>query len=273
MSVKKTMDKISENTNECCEKNAWSGNGVYKKFLYTFLILLLVYFLVLLATMIRNNLKEFYYIGRADKQERTISLQAVGKVVAKPDIMGMTLDAETVEEAQAKNTKVMNDLISRLKQLEIEEKDIQTSNYSIYPQYDYLEDRGSVLKGYTVSQNVSVKIRDLDKVDDVISLAGVVGANNVGGLQFTIDDMDVYLNEAREDAMKKIGEKAKALRQSLGVKFVGIISYDEYSGSGLPSPMYAMKAMDYGVGGAESPSIESGSTDVTLNINILFEIL
>src|SRR3989338_5126745 len=265
MSVKKTMDKISENTNECCEKNAWSGNGVYKKFLYTFLILLLVYFLVLLATMIRNNLKEFYYIGRADKQERTISLQAVGKVVAKPDIavtsMGMTSDAETVEEAQAKNTKVMNDLISRLKQLEIEEKDIQTSNYSIYPQYDYLEDRGSVLKGYTVSQNVSVKIRDLDKVDDVISLAGVVGANNVGGLQFTIDDM------------KKIGEKAKALRQSLGVKFVGIISYDEYSGSGLPSPMYAMKAMDYGVGGAESPSIESGSTDVTLNINILFEIL
>ncbi|MDP2685226.1 MAG: SIMPL domain-containing protein [bacterium] len=274
MSVKKNEVKIQEKD---CDKKKWSCRDAFKPFLYTFIILILMYFLVLLATMIRNNLREFYYIGKADRQERTITLEAVGKVITKPDIavtsMGMTSEGKTVAEAQDKNTKVMNDLIAGLKALEIEEADIQTSNYNIYPQYDYLESEGRVLKGYTVSQNVEIKIRDLEKVNQVISLAGEVGANNVGGLNFTIDDMDVYLDEARVDAMKKIGEKAAVLRKSLGVQFVSIVSYNEYSGNGYPTPMYAMKSMDFGMGGGESaPSIESGSTEVNLNVNVVFEI-
>lgn len=273
MPVKKNM---SEKKEEYCCTDRWSVHTIYKKFLYTFIILILAYGLVLLATMIRNNLKEYSYIGKADKQERTIALEALGKVTAKPDIavttMGMTVDGETVSEAQAENTRIMNNLIAQLKQLGIEEKDVKTSDYNVYPRYDYLEDEGSVLKGYTVSQNVTVKIRDLSVVSNVISLAGQVGANNVGGLSFTIDEVDVYLDEARQDALKKIGEKAKILRESLGVRFVGIVSYNEYSGNGLPTPIYNLKAMDFGMGGEALPTIESGSNDVTLNVSIVFEI-
>ena len=274
MPVKNTTKPTIEKCNP--HSKLFSCCSIYKKFLYTFVLLILIYFIVLLATMIRNNLKEYSFIGVADKQERTISLSAVGKVTAKPDIamtsMGMTSEGETVAEAQDKNTKVMNDLIGRLKELGVEDKDIQTSNYNIYPQYDYIEGEGSVLKGYSVSQNVTVKIRDLEKVNSVIALAGEVGANNVSGLSFTIDDMDVYLDEARADAMKRIGEKAKVLRETLGVRFVGIVSYNEYSDNGMPYPMYESKAMDYGIGGGASPAIESGSTEVNLNVNILFEI-
>lgn len=276
MPVKKSMEKSHIEKIDCCRKT-WSCSDMYKKFFYTFIILIFVYFLVLLATMIRNNLREYYFIGKADRQERTIALDAVGKVTAKPDIamttIGMTAEAETVASAQEENTKVMNKLIDGLKSLQIEDKDIRTSDYNIYPRYDYLQEEGRVLRGYTVSQNVIVKIRDLEKVSSVISLAGEVGATNVGGLSFTIDEMDVYLEEARKDAMEKIGEKALALKKALGVKFVSIVSYNEYSGNGYPQPMYAMKAMDYGMGGGESaPSIESGSTEITLNISIVFEI-
>ncbi|OGH86873.1 MAG: hypothetical protein A2469_03005 [Candidatus Magasanikbacteria bacterium RIFOXYC2_FULL_40_16] len=254
-----------------------SCGGMIKKILFIFITLAVVYFIVLLATMIRNNLKEYYYIGKADRQERTISLDAVGKVNAKTDIavttMGMISEAETVAEAQKKNTEVMNNLIGKLKALNIEEKDIQTNNYNIYPRYDYLPDEGSILRGYTVSQNVTVKIRDLEKADDVIALAGEVGANNVSGLSFTIDEMDAYLDEARKDALEKIGEKVGILKESLGVKFVSVVSYSEYSGNSYPGPLYDARAMEYGMGGgAATPSIEAGSEDVTLNVNIIFEI-
>ncbi len=270
---KKTMVENKDYHKKIC-----GGSDIFKKFLGTFVLLVIVYTLVLLGTMIRNNLKAYYYIGKADRQERTISLAAVGKVTAKPDIamttMGVDSEGKTVGEAQDKNTKIMNDLIARLKDLGIEEKDIQTSNYNIYPQYDYLQDEGRVLRGYMVSQNVTVKIRDLENVNSVIALAGQVGATNVSGLSFTIDDMDVYINEARQDAMKKIGEKANILRNSLGVNFVSVVSYNEYSNNGTPTPMYEAKSLAYGMGGADSvsPSIESGSSEVDLNVNIVFEI-
>lgn len=250
---------------------------IYRKFFYTFLILIMAYALVLLATMIRNNLKQYNYIGQSDRQERTITLSATGKVTAKPDIaattMGVNSEGDTVAEAQNANTKIVNNMIDRLKGMDIDEKDIQTSNYNIYPVYDYTEDEGRVLRGYSVNQNVTIKIRDLDKVSSVIGLAGQVGANNVGGLSFTIDDKEVYLEEARADAMEKIANKAKSLRDTLGVDFVSIVSYNEYSGNGYDGPIYEARALDAGIGGGgAAPSIESGSTDVSLNVSIVFEI-
>jgi len=236
----------------------------------------LAYVIVLLGTVIRNNLQKYYTIGYADRQERTIVVSGQGKVTATPDIaitdMGLTSDAATVSEAQKKNTDTMNQVIAKLKTLGIADKDIKTASYNIYPQYDYT-DKGSVLKGYQVSQSLEIKIRDLTKANEVLALAGEFNLNNVSGLQFTIDDKEVYVAEARQMAIQKVAQKAKDLSQALGVKIVAIVSYNEYSND-TATPMY------YGMGGlADSakavmpaPQVQAGSNDVVLNVDVTFEI-
>ena len=246
-----------------------------RRIMLTFVGILLVYLIIFVGTLIRNNLQKYNYIGRADRAERTITIQGTGKVTAKPDIavtsMGMISSAKTVSEAQQKNTTIMNKLIEKLKALGIDAKDIQTTNYNIYPQYDYLQDKGQVLRGYEVNQSVTIKIRDLTKANQVLALAGEVGTNNVSGLQFTIDDNEVYKAEARKLALDKIVEKAQTLTSLLGVRVVGVASYNEYEGGGGVYPMKAYADSAIGMGGGV-PAVESGSTDVVINASVTLEI-
>ncbi len=249
-----------------------------RKIFSALLGIFLVYLIFFLGTLIRNNLVTYDTIGKADKMERTITIDGQGKVTVKPDIgmttIGMLADGKTVAEAQKKNTDVMNKLIDRLKGLGIDSKDIQTSNYNIYPQYNYTEKTGRELLGYEVQQQVSVKIRDLAKSSDVLALAGEVGANSVGGLQFTIDDPEVYKAQARQIALDKAAEKARLLAKELGLHLGNVVSYYESEGGGM-FPMYkASNAMDMSIGGeaAPAPSVESGSTDVIMNVQVVFDI-
>jgi len=246
-----------------------------RKILATLLGIFMVYAIVFLASVIRNNLQEFYFIGKAETPEHVISVESQGKVTVVPDIamtnMGMTAEAATVAEAQAKNTDTMNKLVERLKALGIESKDIQTANYNVYPQYNYTEAQGQVLKGYQVSQNVTIKIRNLQNANRVLALAGEVGLNNVSGITFTIDDRDVYKAQAREIAIKKVQAKADDLSKALGVQIVGIVSYNEYEGGQNEYPLYKSNVMAEDSAGA-TPSIEPGSTDVILSVNVTYQI-
>ncbi|MBD3310967.1 MAG: DUF541 domain-containing protein [Candidatus Magasanikbacteria bacterium] len=283
MPAKKTKKTDKKDTNQKMEQNNGSFCMVCKSFgkadfckviFMTLFAILLVYLIVFFGVLIRNNLQEYKFIGKADKMERNIAIQGQGKVTVTPDIaittMGMMAEGETVAEAQEQNTQVMNRLISELKKLNISEEDIQTTNYNIYPQYNYTEDEGRELVGYQVSQNVTVKIRDLSKANEVLGLAGEVGANSVGGLQFTIDDREVYKNEARKEALKNAAEKATMLSKALGVDLVSVVSYNEHE-AGSVDPLYRSYAME-GLGGGALPQIESGSTEVVMNVNIVFEI-
>ncbi len=237
--------------------------------------IVLVCMIVLFGTMIRNNIQTFHFIGKADRSEHTFSVESQGKVVVTPDIattnMGMTAEAPTVAEAQEKNTKTMNMLIEKLKALGIEAKDIQTANYNVWPQYNYTEKDGQVLKGYQVSQNVSVKIRNLQNANNVLALAGEVGINNVSGITFTIDDRDVYKAKAREIALKKVHDKAEALAASLGVRIVGVVSYSEYEGGQNDYSLYKTNMVAESAPMA-APSVEPGTTDVILSVNVTYEI-
>ena len=278
MPVKKTKIEecccSSEKSSSCCMKHEFG-----KKLMFTLLGITVVYVIVLLGTMIRNNMQEYNYIGQADKMERTIYVDATAKVVAKPDIavttMGMVNEGKTVQEAQTANNDVMNKMTTKLKEMGIDEKDIQTSNYSIYPLYDYTDEAGRVLRGYEVRQDVTVKIRDLSKANGVLSLAGELGANNISGLQFTIDDPEVYKNEARQEALKKLAEKAQTLSQSLGIRLGKVVSYNEYAGDNTPYVNVMKESAMYGLGGATDQSVssvESGSTEVNMTVSVTFQI-
>ncbi|MBU2542032.1 SIMPL domain-containing protein [Patescibacteria group bacterium] len=281
MPVKKKPLKPAEVMPEkksCCSLMKCGCNEMVKKLFITLLGILLVYVVVLVGSMIRNNLQEYDYIGKADRMERTITIEAEGKVTATPDIavttMGMVSEGVTVAEAQEKNTLVMNDLTAKLKNLGIDEDDLQTMDYNIYPRYDYTEKDGRVLEGYEVHQSLKVKIRDLDLANSVLALAGEVGANSVSGLDFTLDDDEVYKAQARDEALLKVVEKAKILSQSLGVGLVKVVAYDEYESGANGIPIYkAYSESAYGIGGGlPTPDVQAGSTDVMMNVAVTFEI-
>ena len=155
-----------------------------------------------------------------------------------------------------------------LKSSGIEEKDVKTTNYSITPVYDYTEHK-QTLRGYQVSQNLEVKIRDLTKSGDIIAGGAENGANLVGGLSFTIDDPEALKEQAREQAIKNAQEKAGKLASSLRVKIGKLIDYSEGT---TPIPVF-YRGMAEGIGGAApSPQIPTGQNEIIVDVSLTFEI-
>lgn len=235
-----------------------------------FVIILAVFFIF----KIRNVAREYGYIGRAPLTQYTITIDGEGKVTATPDVavvsLGVQSDAKTVKAAQGDNSQKMNDIVKAVKETGVKDADIQTTNYNIYPKYSYNKDTGiSDIVGYTVSQSVTVKVRNLDSVGGILFKAGELGANQVGGVNFTVDNPESLKVQAREKAIDNARTKANVLFDKLGLRPGRIVSFSE-SGAGYP-PIYMKEA--YGIGGGvSSPSIETGSLDIAVNVSLTFEI-
>ena len=247
-----------------------------KKILFTLVGILLVYGIFYVGTLMRNNIKQYDFIGKADKMERMITVNGYGKVTGTNDIavttIGYSNTDKDVAKAQNDNKVVMDKIMGDLKAMSIEQKDLK-SDYSIYPEYDYT-DKGQQFKGYRVNNNITVKIRDLSKIENVLGLAGKYGANQVNGLTFTIDDPENLKTAAREKALADAKVKAEKLSKELGVRLVAIVSYNEYQDSGYaPVYDYAASSMKSAVGmGGGVAEMSSGSQDVSMNVNITYEI-
>jgi uncharacterized protein YggE len=257
------------------EKTFWPTWQENKIFTILVGVVLLVV-VVIGVVVIRNGIKQYNYIGRVVEQRDTITISGEGKVIAIPDIatiqLGLVTEKKTVAAAQKENTDKMNQLNKQLKDQGVESKDIQTSNYSIYPQYDYNNGK-QTLRGYQVSQTVNVKIRNLDKVGDIISAAGTLGLNQVGGLSFDIDEPETLKQEARIKALENAREKANALADIMDVKLGKVVSFNE--SSQYPSPIYKSYAMDSGIGGGAAvpaPDIQSGSMEIVIDATVVYEI-
>ena len=236
-----------------------------------FLLLALIFFVSIKTNQAYEQTKR---IGRADVPQPTISINGEGKVTAVPDIarisVGLLTEGRDIAALQRQNTDKMNKLIDAMKALGVADKDIQTTNYSIYPKYDYTNGN-SVLSGYTVNQNVTVKVRDLSKVGAIFAKVGEIGANQVSGPDFTIDNPTALRDQARLEAIADAQQKAETLARSLGVRLGRVVGFSE-SGGGSPVPMYDFAR---GMGGAESaaPKIEAGELDISSDVSLLFEIL
>ncbi|MEN9557966.1 MAG: hypothetical protein RL141_335 [Candidatus Parcubacteria bacterium] len=226
-----------------------------------------------------NAYAEHSRIGVAVRDRDTIAVQGTGKVTASPDLalvnLGVQTEADTVRAGQDENTKKMNAIVAMLKASDIKADDITTGQYSISPRYNW--DSGKQeLVGYTVDQSVSVKIRDLDAVGETLAKAGDLGANQVGGIQFTIDEPESLEDEARSKAITDATEKAKVLADQLGLQIRKAVSFSESTGGyPAPYPMLAERAYDaMNMGGAApvAPDIQAGSQDVISNVSVIFEV-
>ncbi len=224
----------------------------------------------------RNEARQYNFIG-VPIERNVITVSGEGKVIGIPDVagvdLGTTIEKSTVAEAQKENTRIMNQLVEQLKGANVDKNDIQTTAYNVYPNYNW-NDGKQTLRSYTVAQTVHVKIRNLDKVGDILGKAGALGTNQIGGIQFTVDDPEKLKEEARAKALKNAKEKAKALATVADVKLRRVISFDESQGGTMPPPIF------YGKGGmgsmaadaAPAPSIAPGSNEIIVTVNLTYEI-
>lgn len=226
----------------------------------------------------KNLSREYTYIGKDPEQVNTMYFSGEGKVNAKPDIaivsMGLSVQKTKISDAQKESSEKMNGFINKIKEMGVEAKDIKTENYSIYPQYDWVSSK-QVFRGYQLSESVEIKIRDLDKISDIIALAGDYSLNQVGDLTFDIDNKDEFIAQARQEAIQKAKENATKTAEALGVKLGRLISYSESEGSVSVYNGYRLmdsaKAINESASGTAS-QIESGSSDIKLTVNVGYEL-
>ncbi len=214
-------------------------------------------------------------IGLSPKMSDTITIDGSGKVSGQPTLAqvdaGLMSEGKEVAEAQGENSRKVNAIVAGLKGLGIAEADLQTNNYSISPKYEYKDGKQNVV-GYTVTQNLNVKVRDLKKVGAVLGKAGETGANQINGIQFTIDDPTSLQQEARKKALADAQRKATELAEALGVRILRVKTFSESSGQSPIMP-YSFRAMEMADGpAAPSPDIQTGSLDVVSRVSVTFEI-
>jgi len=245
----------------------------------------LVMAVIALASMSQLNTEKAKY---AADVPATISVTGEGEVLAVPDIgqfsFSVNASGEDAATAQEKSGTKINDILAYLKEAGVEDKDIKTQNYSMYPRWRY-EERvcafnsycppgERVENGFEVSQSVSVKVRDTEQAGAIIAGVGDKGATNISSLNFTIDDVDALKAEAREMAIKDAQDKASVLAAQLGVKVNRIVSY--YEDEGYSYKAYAeTRAFSLGSAddGFEGPSLPVGEDSTTARVTITYEVL
>ena len=229
----------------------------------------------------------------------TISFTGEGKISAIPDIAAVSFsivtEATTSKAAQDANSTKSKKVVDFLKSQNIEDKDIKTSGYNVYPQYSNnypkpcpLEfkmmapegsdtmpqsypcaiDNTQKISSYQVNQSFEVKIRDLEKVSIVLDGLVAAGANQVNNLGFKIDDEEKLKDEARTKAIADAQNKAHDLESQLGIRLGKIVNYSE--GGSYPGP-YFLEAKSADRGGP-LPEVPAGENEIVVSVTITYQI-
>lgn len=206
------------------------------------------------------------------KPKRTIELTAVGQVAATPDKVdiatGVTSQAETAKEALAKNNEAMSAVVAALKAEGIEEKDIQTSEFSVQPVWEQRKDATSpAITGYQVTNQVAITLHDTKKLGPILDKVVGLGANQIGSISFGIADPEPLKDEARKRAMAKALATAKLYAETANANLGNVLTISE--DAGMVVPRAAPRAMKMEMAAAP---IEAGTAMVELRVNVTYEL-
>lgn len=205
----------------------------------------------------------------------TIAVSGTGEVTGTPDTliidMGVQVLRPSVGEATGEAARLAQAVIDALKAEGVAEKDIQTTNYSIWPEYDYRND-SQTLKGYRVSNTVSAKIRNLDKAGEVIDAATAAGGNDaiVNGIRFDLESNGALITAAREAAWNDAKAKAEQLAALAEVRLGQAVSISETSTPTQPPIVYAEATA--GAAFDTATPIQSGEASVSVVVTVQFAI-
>jgi uncharacterized protein YggE len=218
------------------------------------------------------------YVTSDSTGQTGVNASGTGTAVGEPDVMvltvGVSAQRESIAAAREAAAGAQTAVIEALKDNGVADDDIQTVQFSVYPQYDYtkLNGQGEIV-GYVVSNVVSAKVRDLDKAGDAIDAATLAGGNDavVQGVSFGIDDPTELQEKAREEAVKKARDQAEQLASNAGAKLGKLISISESS----YYPYYD-RAIPSAAGGAafdeSATPIQSGQLEISVTVNVLYAI-
>src|SRR5581483_5493843 len=210
----------------------------------------------------------------ATPAQRTLTVSGEGEARAVPDqaqlSAGVVTTARTAAAALAANTKAMNGVFATLKKIGVPDKSMQTSNFSVMPQYpnDNSADNSRRIVGYQVSNTVNVTLDDLGKLGPALDALVSSGANNIGDIGFSIRNPAPLMMQARAAAVRDAVARAQAYAKAAGVSLGSIVSIQEGSYS-PPRPMFRAMAM------AAAPApvpVAAGEQTVTAEVTIVWEI-
>lgn len=225
------------------------------------------------------------------------TISGEGRANIKPDIavisLGVSANAKTVKEAQNQINQVINKVTQDLKELGIAQKDIKTENYNIYPNYKpqsistptskteipvmpilpkateitTIREPDQKISSYSASTNLSIKIRDTEKLNQIIDIATKDGANQIGGVSFNVDDRTQAENEARKKAIEDAKKKAQEAAKVAGFRLGKMVSYYENL---TPPPVFGDVALERAE--VMDTNIQPGSMEVVVSVTLNYEI-
>ncbi len=214
--------------------------------------------------------------GHMNHHPATLVVTGEGRASAAPDLalirIGVETRAETAEAAMAENARQAGAVIEAAKARGVAAKDIQTSDLSIWPVYeDYRsgEARPPKLVGFQVSNQVSVRLRDLAAAGEAIGALVSVGANRMNGIDFGFADDGALRDEARRRAVADAKRKAELYAEAAGVRLGPIKRIEEAGFVSGPRPMMRAAAM---MDEAAAPPIEAGESEISASVSIVWEI-
>lgn len=206
-----------------------------------------------------------------------IGVIGTGRVFTAPDTavasLGVELTSTTLTQATADANSRMTAVLGKIKSMGVDAKDITTVIYSVSPiTSNPKEGETPAITGYHVSNIVQVKIRKLDDAGKILDAAIAAGANTLNSLNFTLDDPTSFEKQARQQAVVDAMAKAKTLADAAGVKLGPIVSITENVSTPIPYFNRAAAPSAIGLGSGPGP-VESGQTEVTVNIEMHFQIV
>ena len=200
----------------------------------------------------------------------TISVTGEATVSVPPDLAeiggGVTSEAKTAREASEANNAAMGKVLQALKGAGIEAKDIQTARLSLQPQSAPNRSGPSAIAGYRASNRVTIRVRDVTKVANVIDTLVGAGANEIGGINFVVSQASKLLDEARERAVADARRKAEIYARAAGVTLGAPLSISE-AGNSAPAPYRRMAA-----GMAASAPVAQGEETLAVTVSVSWAI-
>lgn len=218
----------------------------------------------------------------AERPLPVIRVQGQGEIAIAPDMaivgLGVLREAMTARQALTANNEAMAEVIAAMKEEGIAARDLQTSGFSIQPRYVHPPRKPSGetepprIVGYSVSNNLSVKIRDLAKLGAVLDRAVTLGVNTGSGISFGNAEPEQFIEKARQAAMKDAASRAGTLAEAAGVRLGQLLEVTESYNDPRPVPMLRGKMMAEAMA-ADAVPVEAGESTYTVNVQASWEIL
>jgi len=225
--------------------------------------------LIIIVSIVRDRI--------VDREQWQVTVSGTGKISYAPDIanvrLGVQIDkSQNAEIALADLNSKISKAMDAIKKIGIAEEDIQTQNYSIFPQYDYAEDISKFV-GYNANQQLIVKVKNLAKdanlVSKIISESTKAGVNQITGITFDVSRLEELKQEARLVAIADAKKKAQSIALALGVKLGNVVGWWEnpVQAPGVPGPYY----LD-GKGGGDQAAVPAGGQEIIIEVGVNYKI-